>query len=360
MRVGRFIYGVLARAAPVLLITSVITFLLTIFAEQEPADLLLGEAATAEAVAELNHELGRDRPILVQFLDWSGGALQGDLGASWFTGIPVVATIADRLPVSLSVAALALLIAVLLGGVAGVAAALKRGSWVDRLVTLAASTLATLPPFVVSIGFILLFGVVIPILPTGGYVPFSQSSVGWLASIILPAAALALEAAADIARQLRTALVRTYEENFVTGARLRGLSRPRILFRHALPQAAGPALATLGLQVPRLIGGAIIAEQIFSLPGLGLMAYEGAMQGDQPVVLGAVMVTVVVVLLSTLIIDLILLAITPTARRDSRSPNQKRRLKGPPDWANSHAGAAAVSTDADLAGLGASNGRRPL
>lgn len=360
MRVGRFIYGVLARAAPVLLITSVITFLLTIFAEQEPADLLLGEAATAEAVAELNHELGRDRPILVQFLDWSGGALQGDLGASWFTGIPVVATIADRLPVSLSVAALALLIAVLLGGVAGIAAALKRGSWVDRLVTLAASTLATLPPFVVSIGFILLFGVVIPILPTGGYVPFSQSPVGWLASIILPAAALALEAAADIARQLRTALVRTYEENFVTGARLRGLSRPRILFRHALPQAAGPALATLGLQVPRLIGGAIIAEQIFSLPGLGLMAYEGAMQGDQPVVLGAVMVTVVVVLLSTLIIDLILLAITPAARRDSRSPNQKRRLKGPPDWTNSHAGAAAVSTDADLAGLGASNGRRPL
>jgi len=360
MKVGRFIYGVLARALPVLLITSVITFLLTVFADQDPADLLLGEAATAAAVAELNHELGRDRPILVQFLDWSGSALQGDLGVSWFTGIPVATTIVDRLPVSLSIAALALLIAVLLGGVAGITAALKRGSWVDRLVTLTASTLAALPPFVVSIGFILLFGVVIPILPTGGYVPFSQSLVGWLASIILPAAALALEAAADIARQLRTALVQTYEENFVTGARLRGLSKPRILFRHALPQAAGPALATLGIQVPRLIGGAIIAEQIFALPGLGLMAYDGAMQGDQPVVLGSVMVTVVVVLISTLVIDLILLSITPAARRDSRSANQKRRLKDPAEQPNSHADAEVGRIEEGLAGLDTTNGRRPI
>lgn len=361
MRTRSWLVSVLARAVPVLLLTSLITFLLSAFAEQEPADLLLGEAATADAVAELNHELGRDRPLSVQFADWAGGALQGDLGVSWFTGIPVTTTILDRLPVSLSIAALALLIGVLLGGVAGVAAALKRGTWIDRLVTVAASTLATLPPFVVSIGFILLFGVAIPILPTGGYTPLGQSVPGWLASIILPAAALALEAAADIARQLRTALARTYEKNLITGARLRGLSPRRILFKHALPHAAGPALATVGIQVPRLIGGAIIAEQIFSLPGLGLMAFEGATQGDQPVVMGAVMVTVVVVLLSTFVIDLLLIALTPAARPQPR----RLRLRGvrhdrPAAPSSTRTDVEALRAEPDFIGSGGSQGRSPL
>lgn len=309
----------LLRTAPVLLVTAGITFLLGAFAKQNPADLLLGEAATPEAVAELDHELGRDRPLLVQFASWLWNAVQGDLGESWFTGIPVTTTIADRLPVSLSIAGAALVIAIVVGGGAGLLAAVRRGSWADTAVTVVASTLATLPPFVVSIVLILLFGVAIPILPTGGYTPFTQDPAGWLACIILPAIALSLEAAADIARQLRTALVHTYDANFIRGARLRGLSPRRVLLRHALPHAAGPALSVVGIQVPRLVGGAIIAEQIFSLPGLGLMAYDGATQGDMPVVLGSVMVIVVVVLISTFVIDLLLTALNPHERTAARS-----------------------------------------
>lgn len=309
----------LLRAAPVLFVTAGVTFLLGAFAKQEPADLLLGEAATPQAVAELNHELGRDRPLLLQFGSWIWHAVQGDLGESWFTGIPVTTTIGDRLPVSLSIAGAALVLAILIGGGAGLLAAVKRGSWVDTTVTVLASTLATLPPFVVSILLILLFGVAIPILPTGGYTPFTQDPAGWLACIILPAIALSLEAAADIARQLRTALVQTYDENFIRGARLRGHSPRRVLFRHALPHAAGPALSVVGIQVPRLVGGAIIAEQIFSLPGLGLMAFEGATQGDMPVVLGSVMVIVVVVLISTFTIDLLLTALNPHERTAARA-----------------------------------------
>ena len=311
---GRLLLNALTRAVPVLVITAAVTFALGAFAKQQPADLLLGEAATPEALAELEHELGRDRPLVVQFGDWVWSALQGDLGASWFTGIPLTTTLADRIPVSLSIAGLALVIAVVVGGTAGILAATRRGSWIDSTVTVLASTLATLPPFVVSIVLILLFGVALPILPTGGYVPFAQDPAAWLASIILPAIALSLEAAADIARQLRTALVSSFEENFVLGARLRGLSKGRILARYALPHAAGPALSVIGIQVPRLVGGAIIAEQIFSLPGLGLLAYEGATQGDMPVVLGAVMVTVVVVLISTFVIDLLLAALNPQDR----------------------------------------------
>lgn len=313
----RLVPRAILRALPVLVLTAAITFLLGALAKQEPAELLLGESATAEAVAELDHELGRDRPLLVQFLSWIGNALRGDLGESWFTGIAVTDTIAQRLPVSLSIAGLALLLAIVIGAAAGIVAALRRGSWIDTAVTMAASTLATLPPFVVSIALILVFGVAVPILPTGGFVPFAQDPAGWLACIILPAIALSLEAAADIARQLRTALVTTYEENFVIGARLRGHSGARILLRHALPHAAGPALSVIGLQVPRLIGGAIIAEQIFSLPGLGLMAFEGATQGDMPVVLGAVMVIVIAVLLSTFVIDLLLAALSPRERTAS-------------------------------------------
>lgn len=217
----RLVPRAILRALPVLLLTAAITFLLGAFAKQEPAELLLGESATAEAVAELDHELGRDRPLPVQFFSWIGRALRGDLGESWFTGIAVTDTIAQRLPVSLSIAGLALLLAIVLGTLAAIVAALRRGSWIDTAVTVAASTLATLPPFVVSIALILVFGVAVPILPTGGFVPFAQDPAGWLACIILPAIALSLEAAADIARQLRTALVTTYEENFVIGA-LRG------------------------------------------------------------------------------------------------------------------------------------------
>ncbi|MDN5685476.1 MAG: ABC transporter permease [Brachybacterium sp.] len=315
----RILLRALLRAVPVLLVTAAVTFLLGVFAKQEPAELLLGEAATAEAVAALDHELGRDRPLPVRFASWIGNALQGDLGESWFTGIAVTDTIAQRLPVSLSIAGLALAIALVLGTGAGILAALHRGSGIDTAVTLAASTLATLPPFVVSILLILVFGVAVPILPTGGFVPLAQDPLGWLACIILPAIALSLEAAADIARQLRTALVATYEENFVIGARLRGHSEARILLRHALPHAAGPALSVVGIQVPRLVGGAIIAEQIFSLPGLGLMAFDGAMQGDMPVVLGAVMVTVAAVLASTLVIDLLLTALNPKERTAART-----------------------------------------
>lgn len=316
---GRLAVTAIVRAVPVLLLTAAVTFALGAFAKQEPADLLLGEAATPEALAELNHELGRDRPLVVQFGSWVWNALQGDLGTSWFTGIPLTETLADRIPVSLSIAGLALVIAVVVGGGAGILAATRRGGWIDATVTVLASTLATLPPFVVSILLILLFGVAVPILPTGGYVPLAQDPAGWLACIILPAIALSLEAAADIARQLRTALVASFEENFVLGARLRGLSQRRILARYALPHAAGPALSVIGIQVPRLVGGAIIAEQIFSLPGLGLLAYEGATQGDMPVVLAAVMVTVVVVLASTVVLDLLLAALHPQDRTGSRS-----------------------------------------
>ena len=195
--------------------------------------------------------------------------MQGDLGESWFTGIAVTDTIATDCRSACPSRAWHWCSRWCRRGRRSPRCGASRQRD-DTAVTLAASTLATLPPFVVSILLILVFGVAVPILPTGGYITLAQDPAGWLACIILPAIALSLEAAADIARQLRTALVATLRRELHAARGCAGTPTRVILLRHALPHAAGPALSVVGIQVPRLVGGAIIAEQIFSLPGLGL------------------------------------------------------------------------------------------
>lgn len=307
----------LSISVPVLLLCSLVTFLLGAAAKQQPADLLLGDAATPEDIARLNHEFGLDRPVLVQYVDWLGHAVRGDFGTSWFTGIPVADSMVQRLPVSLGIAALALALAVVIGTSFGVAAAIRQGGLLDRTVTVVSSTIATIPPFVASIGLIVLFGVLFPVLPTGGYIDPSVDVGGWLRSIILPAIALSLEAAADIARQLRTGLVAALHENYAVGAMIRGFSRRRVLLHHVLRNGSGPAVAALGLQIPRLIGGAVITEAIFSLPGLGQLARDGAMRGDVPVVIGSLIVTVVIVLISSAVVNIVLGVLRPDTRRNA-------------------------------------------
>lgn len=314
-RVARTTLSGLSTAVVVLLVTSFLTFLLGYFAKQKPAEILLGETATREEVRQLNHQLGLDRPLLVRYFRWLGDAIHGDLGTSWFTKIPVRQSIAERFPVSLSIAVFALLIALVLGGTFGILAAVRQGGLIDRVVTIVSAGIATLPPFVVAIALIVVFGVVWPIFPTGGYVEPSTSVPQWIVHMTLPAVALGLDAAADIARQLRTGLVGTLGENYVIGARLRGLSPTRILFVHALRNGSGPAVATLAIQVPRLIGGAVIAEAIFALPGLGQFARDGASRGDVPVVIGALMVTVLIVLAASLVVNVLLTTLRPEARR---------------------------------------------
>lgn len=314
-RLVRSVARGLSIAIPVLLLTSFFTFLLGVWADQEPAAIMLGEAATRDDVARLEAELGLDRPVIVQYFTWLASAVQGDLGVSWFTGIPVVDSVAQRFPVSLSIAAFALVIALVLGGIAGSAAALTRGSVIDRFVTLVSSTIATMPPFVIGIALIVLFGVYIPLFPTGGYVSPEIGTALWISSITLPAIALSLDAAADLARQLRTGLVGTLGENYIIGAKLRGLSPRRVLVTHALRNGVGPAVAALGLQIPRLIGGAVIMEAVFSIPGLGQLARDGAMRGDVPVVIGSLLVTVVLVLIASVAVNALLGVLKPDTRR---------------------------------------------
>jgi peptide/nickel transport system permease protein len=301
--------------ATVLFLASVITFALGALSDSNPAAAALGETATPADIARLNHEFGLDRPLVVQYLSWVGNALQGDLGTSWFTTIPVTDSIRQALPVDLSIAALALLLALVIGGGAGIGAALSNGGLFDRAVTLVCSVLATLPPFVIGMALIVVFAVKLQVLPAGGYVAITVDPLEWLRFAILPSLALSLDVAASIARQLRTSLVGSLGENYAVGAEMRGYGRSRVLFGHVLRNAAGPTLAVIGLAVPLIVGGAVITERLFGLPGIAQLALQSAEKGDVPVVLGTLLVTAVIVVAASLVINVLQLALNPVARR---------------------------------------------
>jgi peptide/nickel transport system permease protein len=301
---------------PVVFITTFLTFLLGTFTGQDPAASVLGDNARPEDVARMRGVFGLDRPFFVRYFDWLWSALHGDLGSSWFTKIPVTDSVTQRLPVSISIAGLSLLLAVLLGTTLGIVAALSNGGPLDRAITLLASVLSTIPGFVAAIGLVVFLSVVFPVFPSGGYVAPSDDLWLWLKCLTLPAIALSLDTAADLSRQLRTGLVTALNENYVVGATMRGLSRRRIVAVHALRNGAGPAVALLGVHLPKLIGSAIIVETVFVLPGLGSLTKDAALRGDVPVVQGTLLVMVVVVVASSVLFNALLYVLRPAAKRE--------------------------------------------
>ncbi|HEY1700062.1 MAG TPA: ABC transporter permease [Trebonia sp.] len=290
----------------ILLLSSFITYGLGALSDSDPAATILGQNATPAQVAKLNRSLGLDKPLAVQYWDWLTSALHGDFGVSYFTGIPVSTSIVQRLPVDLSIAILAVILAAIIGGVAGTCAAIWRGSIADRCVTIASSIASTLPAFVIGIVLVVIFAVGAKLLPANGYVSPSASVPLWLRSIILPSFALSLQVASDIARQLRTSLVSVLEQNYVTGARVRGLPYRRVLFRHALRNAIGPALTVLGNDFPMMLAGAVAAEEVFSLPGLGQLLLTSAQTRDIPVVQGVLLVVSAFVVAVNIVINTLL------------------------------------------------------
>jgi len=320
----RSLLGVLVVTVTVLFLASVVTFSLGALSDSNPAAAALGETATQQDIDRLNHEFGLDRPLVVQYLSWVGHALTGDLGRSWFTTIPVTDSIKTALPVDLSIAALALVLALVIGGGAGIGAALSNGGIFDRAVTLVCSILGTLPPFVIGMALIVVFAVKLQVLPAGGYVPLAVDPGEWLRFSILPALALSLDVAASIARQLRTSLVGELRENYAVGAEMRGFGRRRVLFGHVLRNAAGPTLAVIGLAIPLIIGGAVMTEKLFGLPGIAQLALQSAEKGDVPVVLGTLLVTAVIVVAASLVINLLQTALNPVARRGAGTPGGVR------------------------------------
>ncbi|MYU31980.1 MULTISPECIES: ABC transporter permease [unclassified Streptomyces] len=313
------VLGVLARSVaifvPVFLVATFVTFALRSLSGLSPARIQLGEEATPEAIQRIEAQWGLDKPFLTQYWDWITGVLHGELGVSWVNGADISTLIGLGLGVSLSIATFALLIGVVVGFALGTLAALRPTTLIDRGITGLVTVISVMPPFVVGIVLVAVLAVGLGLFPSAGYVPAEAGIGPWLAHITLPALALSCDVVADVARQLRTGLVTARGENYVTGAVVRGLSPRRIFFGHILRNGIGPALATLGLKFPALVGASVVTEWIFGLQGFGRFANDSAQAGDVPAVQGVLVVSIVLVVSFNLIVNLVLARVTPASQR---------------------------------------------
>jgi peptide/nickel transport system permease protein len=304
----------LLRAVAVLLIVTFVTFSLMYGNGPGIARAVLGLNATQADVAKQVVRLGLDRPLLVQYGDWLAGVVTGNLGNSFFTGQSVTEALSTRLPVTLSLVLVTLALTVVLSVVIGVAAAVY-GGWVDRVVQFLAVLGAAVPAFIVAILLVFAFAVSIRLFPATGYITPDENLGGWVASVTLPVISLLVGAIAGAASQFRSAVLEVLSRDFVRTLRARGVAEPVILFGHVLRNAAGPGLTVLSLQTIYLIGGAVIIELVFALPGMGDLTNTSAQQGDVPLVMGAVLAIIVIVLIVNFLGDLANAALNPKARR---------------------------------------------
>jgi peptide/nickel transport system permease protein len=303
----------LLRSVAVLLTVTFATFALMYGNGSGIARAVLGVNATEDQVQQEVTRLGLDRPLLIQYWSWLRGAATGDLGRSFFTGETVTNALSTRVPVTLSLVFFTLVLMLVLSVLLGVASALY-GGWLDRTVQLVAVGGAAIQPYVIGIVLVFTFAVVWRLFPATGYVPPTDSVTGWLASIALPVVALLIGSVANAASQFRSAVHDTLQKDFVRTLRARGIKESHIVFRHVLRNASGPGLIVLSLGVIALFGGAIFVEQIFALPGLGQLAASTAQLGDVPMVMGAILVTIVVILAVNFLADLAGAALNPKAR----------------------------------------------
>jgi peptide/nickel transport system permease protein len=298
-----FILRRLAAGVVLLVVISSVAFLLLYLGAGDVARRILGQEATQADVAAKAADLGLNRPLLVQYADWVGHAVRGDLGTSWFTGEQVSSGIASRLAVTLSLVIGATLITAIVAVVLGVWAAVRRG-WVDKLVQVVSILGFAIPGFLIAVGLVLIFALKLGLFQPTGYVSFSDSPAGWLGTITLPVIALSVGGIAGVAGQVRGAVLDALRQDYVRTLRSRGLSFNRVVFKHVLRNAGGPALAVLAVQFVGLLGGAVIVEQVFAIPGLGQVAVSSTSQGDIPLVMGLVVATAIIVVIVNLLIDL--------------------------------------------------------
>lgn len=296
--IKRVLFGI-----SLILVTTAVTFVMVFRNPRDIAQHILGDNATSAQITQRVHELGLNHSLVIQYFDWLYGAVQGDLGTSYLTSDPVSAQLIARLPVTLSIVFVGVLVTAVVSIVLGLSAAVH-GGWLDRVFqVLSVLGLAT-PNFWLGLMLVLAFAVYLPIFPATGFVRISESVPGWLLTLVLPVSAMAMSGMAAATQQVRGAMLDILGADFLRTLRSRGLSERSILLKHCLKNAASPALTVLSLQFIGMLSGAIVIEKVFALPGLGTLAVNATLQGDIPVILGTVAVMVVLVVLINLLIDL--------------------------------------------------------
>ena len=304
----------LIAAIPTLLIVTLVVFAMVKLLPGDPARLLLGEEATPQAIAELRTSLGLDRPLPAQYGNWLLNVVQLDFGQSLKDNSSVRALIADKLPVTAELALLAMLISTLIALPAGILSAVRRGSGVDRALTLFSLSGISLPNFFLGILLIYFFSIKLAWIPASGYTDFLVNPGRNLLLLLLPAVTLGVSSAAALTRYLRASLSETLTQDYVRTAHAKGLSASQVTVKHALRNALIPFLTAFGLQLGGLLGGAVITEQIFSIPGFGRLLVDAVFTRDLPVIQGVVLVSAVAVFLVSFVVDLSYAAADPRIR----------------------------------------------
>jgi peptide/nickel transport system permease protein len=309
----RYIVRRLAAGVVLLLVISFLAYTLLVAGSGDVARKLMGVNATQEQVAERNAELGLDRPIIVQYLDWLGDAVTGDFGTSWFGAQDVTEAIRSRLSVTLTIVLGAVLLAAVVGAVLGIFAA-TRGGALDRGAQGVGLVGFAIPGFLIAFALISLFSIRLGWFRATGYVKPSDSLSEWAKSITLPIVSLALASLASVTLQVRGAVKDILGLDYVRTLRSRGLSNRRVVYKHVLRNAAGPALSIIGVQFIGLISGAVIVEIVFAMPGLGQVGFNSTVAGDIPLVMGFVIVVSVMVVVVNIAIDLLTGWLNPKVR----------------------------------------------
>jgi peptide/nickel transport system permease protein len=313
---SRLIAVRILQAVPVILIVSVLAFLLITLLPGDPAVVIAGDQASPEAIAAVRHNLGLDKPLIEQLGIWFVHLLQGNFGSSLMLNQSVLSAMGERLPVTLSLAALSILITLPVGIFAGVIAAYYRQTWVDSLVMTVALIGVSAPAFWIAILSILFFGVYLRWLPTSGYMPFLQNPALWLRSLVLPALILSLFQIGFLARMTRSAMLEALGQDFVRTARAKGLSEWKAVGKHAFRNALILIVTAIGILLSTAIGGSVVLEQVFALPGVGRLVVQGILARDYPLVQGVMLIYGFAFVVINLSVDLLYTVLDPRVRYD--------------------------------------------
>lgn len=305
-------------AIPVLFVVSLVTFLLMWIVPGDVATQIAGPDATAEELQAIRERLKLDRSIFEQALAWYGNLLRGDLGESYLLDRSVVDAVLERLPVTLSLAFFALVIAIALGLVFGILAASGHNTWIDQSTMTVALLGLSLPDFWFGLVLIFFFAVELGWFPTGGYVLFSEDPVGWLRSMTLPAMTLALTQMGVIARMVRSSMLEEQGQDYVRTARAKGLPRRMVVMKHTLRNALIPVVTLIGILTGLLLGGAVVIEVVYSLPGVGRLIVGAIQNRDYPIVQGGLLMTAAVFVFVNIAVDILYTFIDPRIGHDRR------------------------------------------
>lgn len=299
-----FILKRLASGVAVLLVVVVLTFVLLYASSGNIARNLLGDQATDEAVALKEAQLGLDQPLLTRLMDWLGNAARGEFGRSWFTNEPVFEAIANRLPVTLVMVGVSIVVIAIVATVLGMIAATRRG-WADRVVQVGAVIGGAVPGFIIGVVLVWFLAIEAGLFPAISRIAPGVGIEVWVASLTLPVLALLINGVAGAAQQIRSAFIKQLELDYVRTLRSRGISEREILVKHVLRSAAPAGLTVLSLQFIALLGGVVIIESIFAISGMGRLAVTATTQSDLPLVMGVVIYTVIIVIVVNLVVDVL-------------------------------------------------------